>query len=84
MRRHLASERSKGESRSALRPLSLPSSRLRDMLALASRGVGATDRLPLPCLRRPPPVPVRPSMPSTRCESSTDVSRPAHPLAPQQ
>ena len=51
---HLARERSKGESRSALRPLSLPSSRLRDMLPLASRGVGPTDMLPLPCLHRQP------------------------------
>ena len=47
---HLARERSKGESRSACLPLSLPSSRLCDRLA--SRGVGATDMLPLPCLHQ--------------------------------
>ena len=47
---HLARERSKGESRSTCLPLSLPSSRLCDRLA--SRGVGATDMLPLPCLHQ--------------------------------
>ncbi len=64
---HLARERSKGESRSALRPLSLPSSRLRDMLPLASRGVGPTDMLPLPCLHRQPRW-------SSRCLQATTVS----------
>lgn len=50
-RPHLASERSKGESRSGCLPLSLPPSRL--CAPLASRGAGPVDDdcVPLPCLR---------------------------------